>query len=530
MKPPIQCSAVLASIVRLKPVCRKCFLLLTLLLATVPSLAATADGFVTKIYSATAFEMGIWHVVLSATSRCEAVNLPAFKRAYSPWLGKLYYPFPSYSESMGDSSLPCRSVHLGVGSHVHLVGTVQADRQFVTTKIVLVLQVSRQVLTSGAVLEETPKVWPSTQGRNDGILWLDGYPLGLTPQTKFLAAPATTALRFRIPLGTGILYVTHSHLHNLSTVPRFSADLLRDNVCSTYHAVRLADGAINASQFRLWPNQVDSKEEKYLNKYAAVIKPPNYARRIPGGITFKPMNWRKTNTVEILPDLPLQEWVSTLGTSMVPKYQRNLPDADVTKVNFRFYVVYNFGSTLNAYLGLINIGEPDYMSAVVAMPNGIILVPDTTLASLDNKAQMASLLSYAVTSVLQKQSYIAWPYVVAARAGGGQKVYIHSFLLWQSEQKLRIGIRQMYLAGYDIREAPFAWAVAQDKPANNPVIDSKHPDKEIPWYAAYAFNYISQYYKDVDYSKLKRGRAEYQQFLQELYKADPSLPQPKAQR
>ena len=87
----------------------------------------------------------------------------------------------------------------------------------------------------------------------------------------------------------------------------------------------------------------------------------------------------------------------------------------------------------------------------------------------------------------------------------------------------------MYLAGYDIREAPFAWAVAQGKPVNNPVINSKDPDKKIPWYAAYAFDYISQYYKDVDYSKLKRGRAEYQQFLQELYKADPTLKQPKAQ-
>ena len=63
-------------------------------------------------------------------------------------------------------------------------------------------------------------------------------------------------------------------------------------------------------------------------------------------------------------------------------------------------------------------------------------------------------------------------------------------------------------------------------------VPAKHPGKEIPWYAAYAFNYISQYYKDVDYSKLKRGEAEYQQFLQELRKADPEAfataqPQPK---
>ena len=96
-----------------------------------------------------------------------------------------------------------------------------------------------------------------------------------------------------------------------------------------------------------------------------------------------------------------------------------------------------------------------------------------------------------------------------------------AFLTRQNEQSIRIGIRQMYLAGYDIREAPYAWAVAQGKPVSNPVIDSKEPDKEIPWYAAYAFDYISKYYRDVDYSKLKRGEREYQQFLQELRKADP---------
>ena len=43
----------------------------------------------------------------------------------------------------------------------------------------------------------------------------------------------------------------------------------------------------------------------------------------------------------------------------------------------------------------------------------------------------------------------------------------------------------------------------------------------------YAFNYVSQYYADVDYSKWKRGEVEYQDILKELYKADPSLPKPK---
>ena len=158
------------------------------------------------------------------------------------------------------------------------------------------------------------------------------------------------------------------------------------------------------------------------------------------------------------------------------------------------------------------------VTSVIAISDGTILVPDVMLDRIQNQAQVMALLSYAITSILQKQAYIAC-------AGD-----IYDCLRDEKEQLLRIGIRQMYLAGYDIREAPFAWAVARGKPVNNPVIDSKDPDKEIPWYAAYAFNYISQYYKDVDYSKLKRGRSEYQQFLRELYKADPSLPRPKVKQ
>ena len=76
----------------------------------------------------------------------------------------------------------------------------------------------------------------------------------------------------------------------------------------------------------------------------------------------------------------------------------------------------------------------------------------------------------------------------------------------------------MYLAGYDIRYAPFAWSVEQGKRIKSP---ADEPNKHMPWYATYAFNAIDQLYPNVDYSKLKRGEREYQQFLQELRKADP---------
>ena len=209
---------------------------------------------------------------------------------------------------------------------------------------------------------------------------------------------------------------------------------------------------------------------------------------------------------------------------MIPQFQAFLPQPDSTRIKLHFYAVRGTGMPLDSGMkglaGPTFLQRPSWDEAVVSLPNGLIVVPSRTLANAKCNAQLASLLSYAVTAILQQNDFQARPGI--GRSADGAVV-----AMAQYQSTMRIGIRQMYLAGYDIREAPFAWAVAQGKPVNNPVINSKNPDKEIPWYAAYAFNYISQYYKDVDYSKLKRGEAEYQEFLKELYKADPSLLHPK---
>jgi hypothetical protein len=65
-------------------------------------------------------------------------------------------------------------------------------------------------------------------------------------------------------------------------------------------------------------------------------------------------------------------------------------------------------------------------------------------------------------------------------------------------------------AGYDIRETTCARVAAEGKPTSNPV--SSFDD--VPWYAQYALSYISQFYSNVDYSKLKRGKKGYAQFLE----------------
>ena len=394
-----------------------------------------------------------------------------------------------------------------------------------------------QVLPGGALLQEPPNIQQDVQG-SGGRVWIDGYPMTVTPQTALFTAPDSTRFGFR-PYGDMVR--VHAVQHGKSVSNTFSFSLFRPNTWITYQAIFSANRKIVATQLRFWPNYVDVKEEKFLGMFAAKIVAPDYGKNISGSIQYK-----HGGPIQILPDQGVQEYVSQLGMELTPQYQKELAANDPTKIDFRFYVVHPFIDAPGNHLVQMDGEVPSFgffvanhitynspkrnsmVENIIAMPNGIVLIPDVALARLHDKSQLAALLSYAITSVVQRQAYVAWGNVTGPHASGrGWPSFIYAFAHWQDEQQLRLGIRQMYLAGYDIREAPFAWAVAQGKPVNNPVIDSKHPDKEIPWYAAYAFNYISHYYSDVDYSKLKRGEKEYQQFLQELYKADPSLPHPK---
>jgi len=165
---------------------------------------------------------------------------------------------------------------------------------------------------------------------------------------------------------------------------------------------------------------------------------------------------------------------------------------------------------------------------VVGSPDGTILIPDSVLARLHNAAQLGALLSYAIEGVLQEQSFTADPVKVVPNLleRNSASMYASSSSgpvgIWENEQMTRLGILRMYMAGFDIREAPYAWTVGEGVLAENPVINGgRRPYTRIPGYAAYAFDMLASYYSDIDYSRLKRGSTEYAQFLKQLRKVDP---------
>ena len=466
--------------------------------------AETVYGFVTNIDSPTEFDVGSIHAVISKNAVCVLLS---GRRIQSV----------------------CNTKTVSVFSNVRLVGK-ENNGIFVVDKFTVYdFALLAHQKNDGIILEENPILSKSTQGLN-GNIWMDGYPITITPKTRIISDPEGTIFSF----GYDLKYIgAKAQRPSKGLLQVTDASKLGENACVVFHAERTPDGRLIAKDIQFWSNWIDPKEKKYDKKFVMAVHLPDYIKGISGTIQYQ-----GATPIVILPDKDIQDWVTNLGKTLIPAYQKNLLDSDATKITFQFYVVHTFPERFGKYFVETHSLMPNYqilywdklsrdlynrpsidnfVHTIVAAPDGTILIPDEILVELRDSAQLATLLSVAITSIIQRQEYHTWPYFF----------HYYSYLLaamngpWQTHQALRIGIRQMYLAGYDIREAPFAWAVAQGKPVNNPIINSKHPDQEIPWYAAYAFNYISQYYKDVDYSKLKKGEAEYQQFLDELRKADP---------
>lgn len=447
------------------------------------------------------------------------------------------------------SRIACSDLAPVFGSRIDLWGRFTKANTFAAAAVVIHRPAHADVLQGAALLEEAPSIQQSDIGLT-GEAWIDGYPMQITPDSAMITAPADTELRYSL----------HGFWHNITIDARarqqsaaapFTADLLQAGAWTTYHATATPDGHVAANQIRVWFDKTSQKEEQFVRQFEPAITPPDYARHIDGKVEFK-----GAPPISIVADARVQEWVSTLGERLVPPCWQAAECSGSGVRQLRFVVVRQFPAWLGGYFVVEGRDLPVHQllrwdrkssgfyakpklgsvaKQIVVVPDGTVLIPNTALVDLSNEAQLAALLSYAITSVIQHHAYHMNQHYLKPQMDSNLTVIALPYELWEFGQVVRIGIRQMYVAGYDIREAPTALTVDSDSTAWNPLVDRKswavvrgeygmavsNPKDGLPLFPAYAFQLIGQYYKDVDYSKLKRGRKEYQQFLQELRKADP---------
>ncbi len=321
------------------------------------------------------------------------------------------------------------------------------------TRVELSSQKPHEISGSGIIDAILPS--PRNADPTDRLIRADGYPVLLTSKTS---------VAYQAPLS--------------------SATPLATNLWITYHGLQRPDGIVVAETAKLTPNSVSDGEDRLRTKHEydpEAVDPDAHQGAL--SKTFLGIDPKK---IPPTTDTAMQARVSQLGRRLVPKYQHDLPDADDTKIDFRFQVV-----------------EQKKWPDAFTLPNGIILVPHTLVERMENDSQLATVLADNIATALEKQTLHAQPpgramaaaniagavggaFVpglgLATQAATGGTAYKLAVL--REEQSGRVSLGLLQDAGFDIKEAPMTWWILSSKKGKSLA------DTNVPRRAAYLYKML----------------------------------------
>ena len=258
-----------------------------------------------------------------------------------------------------------------------------------------------------------------------GLFRADGYMLAITPKTKLSFAD-----------GMPKQPATNQWVHYAGTLR--------------------PDGTAEAHSLAFSPNNVSRLEDNLREKTefdAAAVKEEEKQGRV--SKFFLGMNAKK---IPAWDDADMQARITAIGEKLVPRFQRELPDSDPSKIHFRFQLV-----------------DEKTIPDGITMPSGIILVPHQVLVALPDDTELAAILASDIAEVMEEQSVRLAPGNVALSGVGnaatvagffvpfvgfasiGTATAQHVRLVHSQQQSTRAGLALMNDAGYDVRKAPLAW-------------------------------------------------------------------------
>lgn len=249
------------------------------------------------------------------------------------------------------------------------------------------------------------------------------------------------------------------------------------NTWLRYEGKRDKEGILVAAKARFM--RVKAKPLKTVNgieTYNMHFEAPDTASGKDGQIMLGAIGtWYKIPANRIL-----QERVARVGMSLVPAYQRQLPEDDPFKIHFHFYAL-----------------EDDKLRGeLCSMHGGLILIPMHLLDRMKNDSQLAAVLADGIAFTVQQQAtrllieervalgmeaaslaLIAFsPAVALDLAINGAMPNTKEQMLME-EQRGRVALALMTDAGYDPRQAPEAWRLVQPKHLPKDVGSLKYPDR-----------------------------------------------------
>ena len=400
---------------------------------------------------------------------------------------------------------------------------------------------------SGVYLTRDGQLDVDLRQRNHGTYWIDGYRMSVTKQTQICWH--RTVLQFGSVLGRDaqpIPQVDASSPCEIAPPSAFGERLwLQYTGVQKYLDAFKPEMKVVATRIDVWNSDNNEKHRFVPHTTATPTWQALCASTSPHQLLYP-----NEGPIDVVCDAKVNTYIGSVFSALLKSAAIKTDAPTANQETPKFYIVkpftvrHNFDfETIDGFLGdtvIAVYGHPVYerphahstVRDIVYAQDGTVLIADTALVHLRNEAQCAALLAYSLATTDQDisarlfsvQHFEAKKMSFNSRENGTNNAQYTGKFIWNlNEQVLRLGIRQMYLAGFDIHYAPFAWTVEQGKRIHGPAYQ---PNQHMPWFATYAFNYISQLYPDADYSKLKRGEQEYAQFLDELRKADPQAFEP----
>jgi hypothetical protein len=278
----------------------------------------------------------------------------------------------------------------------------------------------------------------------------------LIPPPDPSAPPNTTIVR-----ADGNLIIITPDTAFTSTLPDPSLNGIHTNVWISYHGARNPDGTVLTDRVSIKPNVVAHKEETLNAKWD--YKTDEVDPDAKQSVLSKAVKGVDPKQVPPYVDAAMQARVDRIGASLIPAYQRALPDSDPTRIVFRFQLV-----------------DQNWKDALT-LPSGIILVPHQVVDRLENDSQLATVLADNMACALEKQVLRAIPAAQAMTATdvagmaaglvvpGAGAVSLGTYAArsvmarHRLEQSGRVSLTLLSDAGYDIAEAPRAWWLLSSK-------------------------------------------------------------------
>jgi Zn-dependent protease with chaperone function len=284
----------------------------------------------------------------------------------------------------------------------------------------------------------------------------------------------------------------------------------------TYHGREQADGSVLATAVEFKRNEMEASEFKLWKQIKVKEKSFNSESGKPAELRVGQDKYK------VLPSQAVQDYVNRLGWSLVPTYQRMLPDSNPQKIHFQFRVVQAKSFNAGSY------------------PMGMIVIHSDVFRVLENEAQLAAVLAHEIAHTTQEHTFREMQHnkkrrtalKIGSLVAAGMGYYSISNILNMvrtamvqgygrtlENQSDRLALQYMVDAGYDIREAPRVWKLVARTEGDGPTFYWSSHDSDAER-RSFMMVTIRNSFSGVDFSSLKKNEDSFQRIAQLVKEAD----------